>query len=47
VVREMQMDRYEFLLDEMIKRRNSLKDLRRKARAPYNIHREALLSMDK
>lgn len=48
VVREMQMDRYEFFLDEMIKRRNRalVKDLKRKAKAPYRIPREVLLGTD-
>ncbi|KAF8967356.1 hypothetical protein BDZ97DRAFT_1916953 [Flammula alnicola] len=45
IVREMQADRYEFFLDEMIKRRNRniIKDLEKKGKAPHNIPREELL----
>lgn len=48
IVREMQVDRYEFFLDEMIKRRNQVivKELRKKLRAPYNIPRHILLASD-
>lgn len=48
MVREMQVDRYEFFLDEMIKRRNRIliKELRRKLKAPYSIPREELLRPD-
>lgn len=48
IVREMQADRYEFFLDEMIRRRNKnlIKDLRRKGKAPYNIPRDVLLTPD-
>lgn len=45
IVREMQVDRYEFFLDEMIKRRNQviIQDLRKKFKAPYNIPHHILL----
>jgi len=45
IVREMQVDRYNFFLDEVIKRRNRVlvKELRRKLKAPYFIPREDLL----
>jgi hypothetical protein len=45
IVRDMQADRYEFFLDEMIKRRNRMvvKELKRKGKHPYNIPRETLL----
>jgi len=45
IVREMQADRYEFFLDEMIKRRNRLiiKDLERRMKRPYRISRDVLL----
>lgn len=45
IVREMQADRYEFFLDELIKRRNRnvIKELMRKGKAPYDIPREELL----
>ena len=45
IVREMQVDRFEFFLDEMIKRRNRIlvKDLRRRLKAPYSIPRHILL----
>lgn len=48
MVREMQIDRYEFFLDEMIKRRNRnlIKELHRKGKAPYSIPREDLLRPD-
>jgi hypothetical protein len=48
IVREMQVDRYEFFLDEMIKRRNRLivDDLQRRLKRPYSIPREVLLKMD-
>ena len=48
IVHDMQADRYEFFLDEMIKRRNRMivKELRRKGKAPYRIPREELLSPD-
>ncbi|EPQ54160.1 hypothetical protein GLOTRDRAFT_44279 [Gloeophyllum trabeum ATCC 11539] len=46
MVREMDVDRYNFFLDEMIKRRNRLviAELDRRGRRPYNIPREDLLS---
>ena len=49
IVRNMQADRYEFFLDEMIKRRNHLivKELQRKGKAPYRIPRDELLASDK
>jgi hypothetical protein len=39
IVREMQIDRYGFFLDEMIKRRNqhTIQELKHKLKAPYNI----------
>ncbi|KAF8957712.1 hypothetical protein BDZ97DRAFT_2078966 [Flammula alnicola] len=45
IVREMQADRYEFFLDEMIKRRNCniIKDLEKKGKEIYPIPRETLL----
>jgi hypothetical protein len=48
IVREMHAERYEFFLDEMIKRRNRIivDDLRRRAKAPYSIPREVLLIPD-
>jgi hypothetical protein len=44
----MQADRYEFFLDEMIRRRNQnlIKDLQRKGKAPYNIPQDVLLTPD-
>jgi hypothetical protein len=41
----MQMDRYEFFLDKMIKRWNRLivNDLQRRLKHPYSIPREVLL----
>ncbi|KAJ7128595.1 hypothetical protein C8R44DRAFT_909853 [Mycena epipterygia] len=46
IVREMTVDRYNFFLDEMIKRRNRIlvKDLRKRGKAPHNIPRELLLA---
>jgi hypothetical protein len=48
IVREMQADRYEFFLDELIKRRNRnvIKELKRKGKAPHEIPREELLRPD-
>ncbi|KAF8077601.1 hypothetical protein FPV67DRAFT_1614590 [Lyophyllum atratum] len=48
IVREMQVDRYEFFLDEMIKRRNRIiiRELERTLRAPYSIPRHILLRPD-
>jgi len=48
MVREMQVDRYEFFLDEMIKQRNRLiiMQLRRRRQEPYSIPREDLLRPD-
>lgn len=48
IIREMQVDRYEFFLDEMIKRRNRLiiKELECRGDAPYSIPREDLLQPD-
>lgn len=45
IVREMQADRYDFFLDEMIKRRNrkTIGDLRRSGKAPHQIPHEVLL----
>lgn len=45
IAREMQADRYDFFLDEMIKRRNRLivKDLERRGQRPYGIPRESLI----
>jgi hypothetical protein len=45
IVREMEVVRFNFFLDEMIKRRNRLiiAELRRKGSRPYTIPREALL----
>jgi hypothetical protein len=49
IVRDMQADRYEFFLDEMIKWQNRLimKELRRKGKAPYRIPQDELLGLDK
>jgi hypothetical protein len=46
MVQEMPVERYNFLLDEMIKRRNRalVKDLHRHQKAPHNIPREILLA---
>ncbi|KDR70609.1 hypothetical protein GALMADRAFT_76032 [Galerina marginata CBS 339.88] len=46
IVREMQVDRYNFFLDEMIARRNQLivADLKAKLHAPHYIPRHVLLS---
>lgn len=48
IVREMSVDRYNFFLDEMIKRRNRLtiKELHKNLKAPYKIPREDLLQPD-
>ncbi|PPQ79909.1 hypothetical protein CVT26_004187 [Gymnopilus dilepis] len=48
IVREMQADRYEFFLDEMIKRRNRniILGLRKKGKEPRSIPREYLLRPD-
>lgn len=45
IMHGMGVDRYEFFLDEMIKRRNKLlhEDLRKRGLAPYFIPREDLL----
>ncbi|EIN11940.1 hypothetical protein PUNSTDRAFT_62687, partial [Punctularia strigosozonata HHB-11173 SS5] len=45
VVREMQVDRYNFFLDEMIKRRNRVivAELKKKRANPYNVPRHVLL----
>ncbi|KAJ7037282.1 hypothetical protein C8F04DRAFT_1257200 [Mycena alexandri] len=45
IVREMAVERYNFFLDEMIKRRNRtlVKELRRRGKAPGSIPREELL----
>ncbi|KAF8193747.1 hypothetical protein BJ912DRAFT_848103, partial [Pholiota molesta] len=45
IVREMQADRYEFFLDEMIKRRNHnvIRDLKKKGKLIFNIPRNFLL----
>ena len=46
IVREMEVERYNFFLDEMVKRRNrlTLKELEERGCRPYCIPREALLS---
>ncbi|KAJ7255485.1 hypothetical protein B0H12DRAFT_534610 [Mycena haematopus] len=46
MVQEMTVERYNFFLDEMIKRKNRglVKDLHRRKKAPHNIPRELLLS---
>lgn len=46
IVREMEVDRYNFFLDEMIKRRNRIlvKELQKKQKSPYRIPRSFLLS---
>jgi hypothetical protein len=48
IVRDMQADRYEFFLDEMIKQRNRMivKEPKDKGKKPYNIPRDTLLSPD-
>ncbi|KIM77020.1 hypothetical protein PILCRDRAFT_77240 [Piloderma croceum F 1598] len=48
IVQDMQADRYEFFLDEMIKQRNRMivKELKDKGKKPYNIPRGTLLSLD-
>src|SRR3977135_1628959 len=48
IVREMQVDRYNFFLDKMIRRRNNMivSDLKAKGRSPYLIPREELLRED-
>jgi hypothetical protein len=44
----MPVERFNFFLDEMIKRRNQIlvRDLRKKGKAPGNILREILLTDD-
>lgn len=46
IVREMRVDRYNFFLDEMIKRRNrtTVVDLTRRHACPYQIPRKDLLT---
>jgi hypothetical protein len=46
IVQEMSVERYNFFLDEMIKRRSRslVKDLHRRGKAPHNIPRELLLA---
>lgn len=48
IVREMRVDRYNFFLDEMIRRRNIMmvSELRKRKSAPYNIPRHELLLPD-
>ncbi|KAJ7351632.1 hypothetical protein DFH08DRAFT_993322 [Mycena albidolilacea] len=48
IVREMPVERFNFFLDEMIKRRNQIlvRDLRKRGKAPGNIPREILLADD-
>ncbi|KDR69492.1 hypothetical protein GALMADRAFT_77432, partial [Galerina marginata CBS 339.88] len=48
IIQEMQVDRYEFFLDEMIKQRNRMiiKELKCKGECPYLIPREELLRED-
>lgn len=43
IVREMQVDRYNFFLDEVVKRRNQyiVDELRRRGHSPYNIPDDA------
>jgi hypothetical protein len=45
ITREMRMDRYNFFLDEMIRRRNiwTVQELKRKRKAVWEINRAALL----
>jgi len=45
IVREMQADRYDFFLDEMVKRRNRIitKELGKKGHCPYLIPHQDLL----
>lgn len=45
MVREMQYDRYQFFLDEMIKQHNrfTIQELERRGKAPYSIPRSSLL----
>ena len=45
IVREMCVDRYNFFLDEMVRRRNIMmvRELWRKQRSPYNIPYNALM----
>jgi hypothetical protein len=45
ICREMEADRYEFFLDEMIKRRNRsiIQQLKKKGKAPFNIPRKDLV----
>jgi hypothetical protein len=49
IVQEMQVDIYEFFLDEMIKHRNRLiiQDLQQRMKWPYSIPREVLLGTAK
>ena len=48
MVREMQADRYDFFLDEMIKRRNRvlIQELKEKGQCPYFIPRSELRAPD-
>lgn len=48
IVRDMQADRYEFFLDEMIKRQNRIivSELKRRGKRPYQIPHEELLSIN-
>ena len=48
IVREMRVERYNFFLDEMVKRRNHvvIEELQHKGYAPYSIPREELLQSD-
>jgi len=48
ILREMQADRYEFFLDEMIKRRNRniIRDLEKKGKKPDELPREDLFCTD-
>lgn len=45
IVRDMRVERFNFFLDEMIKRRNRMivGDLRRRGKCPYEIPRTELL----
>lgn len=46
IVRDMRVERYNFFLDEMIKRRNRMivGDLRHRGKRPYDIPRAELLT---
>ena len=48
IVQDMQADRYEFFLDEMIKQKNRMivNELKRKGKKPYKIPQYSLLSLN-